>query len=221
MTTFDAIVKTSIPLDETRQARAKRLLGGLSLKQDSSRLSIYLAGKIGKSDWRHDVVLNLRDAQGGHWGDYSNWLETPWGETATVNRYVNYVGPYFMSCDHGCSHDCNAHGIGTDEVPGCWTDATCSRRRVTELCLTAIERADVFFAWLPPEGHLGDHTAYGSLAELGYAKAAGTPVITCAPSFDTDLWFAHHMADHNIVADDPITGLQAALIAFGMEARTK
>jgi hypothetical protein len=202
--------------------RAERLLEYLKVAPGSPPLTIYLAGKISKNDWRHDVVPCLSSAQDGDGvGDYAHWEYTDWTVVPTVNPDVGYRGPYFTGCDHGCGHTTlgAAHGVCGDD--GCWGAEPCSRQRVMQLCLAAIEHADIFFAWLAPDGPMDDCTAYGTLAELGYAKARGCRVITSAPSLDTDLWFVHHMADVNIAADDPIAGLAAALIAVGMRTTTQ
>jgi len=70
-------------------------------------MRIYLAGKIAKNDWRHEVVTNLGRALviGDQW---SRW---PVLEKAVFGAH-DYVGPFFISDDHGCAHGAGAHGVG-------------------------------------------------------------------------------------------------------------
>ncbi len=62
----------------------------------SCKPNVYFAGKIGKNDWRHGLVPALR----GH----------DWGDCAIDTEAYRYVGPFFVSCDHGCNHNPHGHG---------------------------------------------------------------------------------------------------------------
>lgn len=131
--------------------------------------SIYLAGKIGKNDWRHDIV-GLR----GAWAD-NNTGESPtdaWPVLGKgVARTFDYTGPYFISDDHGCAHGDNSHGCGDEGgiCGGAWPSTP--RSDLVRRCLDAIDRSDIVFAWLD------DPTAYGTLVEIGYAVARKKLVI--------------------------------------------
>jgi hypothetical protein len=61
---------------------------------------------------------------------------------------------------------------------------------------------------------IDDLTAYGSLAELGYAHALKTPIWLAWPKPIKDLWFVHEMATVVIVAE-------TATIAFHELLRTQ
>ncbi len=60
---------------------------------------IYLAGKIAKSDWRHHVSAELRDASTDR--SYSNSVGDLPDQIGTRYDGVTYVGPFFAGCDHG------------------------------------------------------------------------------------------------------------------------
>lgn len=188
---------------------------------DVAPLNIYLAGKIEKNCWRHTLVPSLRN----HGPDYSDDSESmgPWGVVynAIFGRH-HYVGPFFVGCDHGCFHGPDQHGVGAsgrdsgDPGEGGVVDDVlvwgCSggtlgkgfRRGVQDRCLRAIDKANVVFAWITTLD------CYGTLAELGYAKAQGVRIlIGVKDGLDVnDLWFILSMAD-DIVRDE--TALKALL----------
>ena len=64
-------------------------------------MKIYLAGKIGFRDWRHDVVDGLCNAD----------LETHVIKRAIRSRH-DYVGPFFIDGQHGSGHGEGTHGAG-------------------------------------------------------------------------------------------------------------
>jgi len=164
-------------------------------------LRLYLAGRIVKGGgWREKVLghrpMSVSDGE---------ILDGPWGDFPIPGSIHFVTGPWFISCDHGCAHRENAHGILgggclTDVVPG----HLGNRWTIVERCLDAIDRCDVFFAWLEPG-------AYGTVAELGYAKAKGKEIVVAMDVEHemeiSDLWFARHMADRIIdskSADDAL-----------------
>lgn len=179
--------------------------------------SIYLAGKIGLSDWRHGLVRNLRD--------YWEWDEgRPSAEWPVIQRGVlgtfDYAGPYFMSDDHGCGHGANTHGCGDDGSVCSGAMPAPNRAQVRDLCLNAIDRADIFFAWLDGT------SAYGTLVEIGYARGHGKQIIIAAPELPNtfedsashgcnflshaalnDLWFAFSCATP-LIAKTPRAALE-------------
>lgn len=84
-----------------------------------------------------------------------------------------YVGPFFISCDHGCSHGTSQHGRWLD-AEGCLdkteNDRNQARKQAATDCLKWINQAGFIFCWIE------DFTAYGTLFELGYAHAQGKPI---------------------------------------------
>lgn len=143
---------------------------------------IYLAGKIGANDWRHDVVKDLRSVE-----EWSILINAIFGQH-------HYVGPYFISCDHGCYHGPNSHGLGVNDAnhgPYCSGDVPKPHDNfeVVHRCVTAIYNADLFIAWIDSAD------CYGTVAEIGYAYARGTEIWIAGPERFTDLWFVYEMAD--------------------------
>lgn len=169
---------------------------------------IYLAGKIARGDWRHEVVSGLRRA--GRDGGEKPW---PTLRAAILGRF-DYVGPFFISCDHGGFHGPGSHGVGanpeTGDSEGCCDMALLTATDVVQRCVDAIDRADLFYAWLD------DVTAFGTLAEIGHATGVGTCCIVVATpegyAHEDEFWFALHLPGVlHVRASDPAAGLNAAL----------
>lgn len=137
---------------------------------------VYLAGPIAKNDWRHSIVTGLRGESALRQGE--DWDDWPIMERAIFGDH-HYVGPYFLSCDHGCFHGQATHGCG--ETNGCTPGVPCGpesaipaealwecegelrRDYVARQCVAAISRCSVIFAWIDRPD------CYGTLVELGYA----------------------------------------------------
>jgi len=135
-------------------------------------LDIYLAGGIEHAGWRHSQVDGLRKALVDP-APFIPALFSPEGNwpilLSAIRNQHNYVGPHFISCDHGCFHGPQTAGLGLGQ-PTCASEEDNSsialenrRKKVFELNKDAIERADFIFAWI-------DRTElYGTLVEIGYA----------------------------------------------------
>lgn len=173
--------------------------------------TIYLAGKIEKHDWRHDIVDELEgksllrgDGGGIHQGAFSQW---PIMDKAIFGEF-NYSGPYFVSGEHFSFHGEGTHGVGADELPsgdllpktqhayientgghGSGYPEGLSYATVVDRCQHAIGRSDLIFAWID------DITCYGTIAEIGYAKALGKIVWIAGPRSYRDLVFVYEMVD--------------------------
>lgn len=181
--------------------------------------SIYLAGKISKNDWR-----SFRGTWEQHYDSHPRW---EWPVLKDAVHGMDLVGPFFISCDHGCAHGPETHGMGGGEdIEGAYPAP--SRQQITELCFDAIRRADVFFAWLSQEKQceIGHVTAYGTLVELGYAHAIGKTIIVAtngdpqpsrAWSWEHrgdgatptgELWFGLTCATDVLIADEPWIALK-------------
>lgn len=135
---------------------------------------VYLAGKIGKNDWRHDLISNLH----GHlWAD---------GDIETDN--CTYVGPYFVSCDHGCFHSKDTHGaVGS----GCFgNDHEFTKQEVFLNNTEVLYTADLVFAYITATD------CYGTMMEIGSAYALDIPiVIAYAPDINiSDFWYLNEPA---------------------------
>ena len=134
---------------------------------------LYLAGKIGKDDWRHDLVPGLR-----------NHL---WGDGPILTPIFSYVGPFFVSCDHGCSHVPNGHGAVSDG--GC--ESGFKQSDVIRHNMAALAAADLVFAYITAT------SCYGTLIEIGWALRDGKRVVIAfAPRVPKDdFWYAAMQAD--------------------------
>lgn len=124
-------------------------------------VNIYFAGKISKNDWREKItnfdVGNVLD------GSYEGSLQLRNG--VDIGDGDRYVGPFFVSCDHGCYHGPNSHGAGAgQEGCGC---AHLTRAMVHRMCLDGIRRCDVLYAWIDSKD------CFGTISEIGYAAALG------------------------------------------------
>lgn len=123
-------------------------------------MKFYLAGKISKNDWRHKICPELRGA-------------IPGDEVKTINGHT-CVGPFFISCDHGCYHGKRTHAVvsygcemADEDVVynfGKGTPYATARQYTSAMCLDGIRKCDVLYAWIDSPD------AYGTLAEIGYAR---------------------------------------------------
>ncbi len=129
---------------------------------------IYLAGKIGKNDWRHRLVPGLR----GH----------VWADGPITTRSFDYVGPFFVACDHGCNHGPNRHGaVGNDYS----YDQNYDQDDVIRNNMQVLAAADLVFAYIEAPD------CYGTMGEIGWALAKCIRVVIAfAPTINhADFWF--------------------------------
>lgn len=200
---------------------------------------IYLAGKISKGDWRETVVsstqwpndvdysvLNGGELTGGRGvaaygacGDTRYIGSWPVLENSVLGVF-DYVGPFFIGCDHGCFHGDNTNGsIETycyydedgevsDELEQAHGQQTADpftfhQFMVRELCLSSIKIADVVFAWIDSPD------AFGTFTELGYACALGKEIWIAGPEYMPDMWFVYAASPGNFkVTQTPLAALQ-------------
>lgn len=141
------------------------------------RPKLYLAGKISKNCWRHLIVPHLRD---------KNWNDAPLQFST-----CQYVGPFFISCDHGCYHyDGASHGLfGEYDCMG----VGATRKQARRACLNAVDNCDILFAYIDA------HECYGTVAEIQRALDKDVEVVIAfAPgiaSQETDeFWFVSSAA---------------------------
>lgn len=178
-------------------------------------MRIYLAGKIAKNDWRHDLVVGLSNAIDTE----ATWDRWPVLERCMIGGH-DYTGPFFISDDHGSAHGSETHGV--DASGYSWISNSglkshdspdeARQRRVVTICKEAIKCSDLVFAWLD------DPTAYGTLVEIGYAVGVGVPVIVGIPAETTacgadPMWFAHLSANSVYAATSAREALVQALSA--------
>ena len=197
---------------------------------DFFKNKIYLAGKITKHGWR-DAIVNqcwveesstyTRDS-----GDGIDWASShpdpiPLTWRLRVSEHYDITGPFFVGCDHSCTHGRSTHAT----VGGCvqsWLNTGNIRHGIRQACLDAIDRSDIVFAWLD------DYTAHGTLGEIAHANAKGIYIVLAVPPCPTEnvygwdnpghgveircdciihgeQWFVAGMADHIIEAADAST----------------
>lgn len=167
-------------------------------------MKIYLAGKIKQDDWREEFVGPGIDR------NYYAMNDRTFGEAPLVNagKHSNrhsITGPFFISSYHGSYHGENSHGMGVNGAHP-WDEP--DRSEVVGMCLDAILRSTVVFAWLQSAGPEHAHMAYGTIFELGYAKALGIPVWIAGDEPLIDQWFTHTAADRCLWgAPDPVSAL--------------
>lgn len=161
---------------------------------------IYLAGKITKNGWRSKYVKGLR----GAYTDSDQADGTPWPILYdALGDGLHYVGPYFVACDHGCTHGTESHAT----LGGCVTargefgphvvwkhagDDDGVRYNVARTCMSAVRMADVVIAVV------GDDT-HGTLVEVGYALGLGKRVILARNEQrdveDLEVWFPYALCE--------------------------
>ena len=159
-------------------------------------MRVYLAGKISKNDWRHQIFAGLReyDYDRIH-GDYLEDLDE---EREPLREWdIEYGGPYFISDDRGGFHGEGMHGRGVGRKESPLPQVKIDRAgQVVRRCFEWIKSSDVFFCWLDAED------AYGTIVELGYAAALNKRIFMAidkklvGSKFLKDCWFARETADN-------------------------
>jgi len=194
------------------------------MSKGSIGINIYLAGKVSKNDWRHEIVDGLRDECVRFDVD---GIPEDWPVLVDGIAYGrHYVGPYFIGCDHGCYHGKNSHGYGPGcageekDYPGVDYDNHCpsaSREAyVVKQCKNAILRSDLVFAWID------DLTAFGTIFEIGVAIGMGKRVIlaTTGDEKTHELWFMFQYASNSMLyGSDPISAFNRVLEVLAEEEK--
>lgn len=147
---------------------------GLKRNWNPSKFSgprVFIAGKIRRYCFRHDLVPGLR----------SGWD----GKVALQCDGFTYVGPFMDACDHGCRHGPGSHGVLGVLGAGCG-GVEASRSEVYQRNIFGVQIADLVVAYID------EPDCYGTLVEVGYAAALGKPyVVLFAPGIDVpDFWYA-------------------------------
>lgn len=164
--------------------------------------NVYMAGKIQSNDWRHNLVKNLRDYN--PYSQYLSELEKSNLKPLFINDNFIYTGPFFIGCDHSCYHGPNSHGRGASMIGnvGCDFELNEGRKQVFDRCKTNIQDSDYIFCYLESAD------AYGTLWEIGYAKAIGKKIFMATnkkairENWYDDLWFSRCSVDVDIISKD-------------------
>lgn len=147
--------------------------------------NVYLAGKISRNDWRKQFVDNLDHVNRGEFKDeYSNLV---------------YVGPYFSPVsEHGSCHSQEQHGNhvsshGLLPISDMYSKGFPLQKMRDEYRLIVHQSLAGVCGCGTVIAAVSDD-AYGTLIEIGYAKAEGKRVVVVNKGFDHHL-FAEAIAD--------------------------
>jgi len=153
---------------------------------DFFKHKIYLAGKITAHGWRDAIVNQCWVEEGsvqandeGTGIDFAciHPLPMPVVWTLRVSEHYDITGPFFVGCDHSCTHGESTHAT----AGGCvQPHRGHARDGVRRLCLDAIDRSDVVFAWLD------DYTAHGTIGEIAWAHKAEKYIVLAVPPCPTE-----------------------------------
>lgn len=144
--------------------------------------SVYLAGKITKGyrgDWRTSIISDNKDGYPS-----SSYVDRYWSPDPSIvvslsdGRVLSYTGPFFDGPGHGCVID--------------YKHASYSNHRdlrIPNLCTQAIRRSDLVFAWIDSQD------CFGTLAEIGFARAIGKLIFIAGPAAFPELWFSYALSD--------------------------
>lgn len=155
--------------------------------------SVYLAGKVAKFDW-HRLNLDWREHlvatdEDGHPLYRSDWHESNPLDLADIRlndgRRLAYTGPFLKSYGHS-TVESGKHAGFYEDLPH-W-------------CLRSIHWCDLFFAWIDAED------CYGTIAEIGYARAKDKIILIAGPAFYPEHWFAYGLADRVLFRDSDVSG---------------
>ena len=123
---------------------------------------IYMAGKISINGWRHNIVKGLREHD--YWGC---WNENLHEKYLSISKNLIYTGPFFIGCDHGCSHGDSTHGAKNS---ACSQNNAPTKNGIFRGCIEQISDADYIFCWID------GLDCYGTLFELGIAYEKGKKI---------------------------------------------
>jgi hypothetical protein len=147
-------------------------------RQPSRPTKLYLAGKIFFHDWRHDLIPDLAMNSIEEWRDINS---------VPICDGLEYVGPFFIADDHGCSHGANSHGASGE----CGVRNPRLHEEVLIKSLEGIKACDLFVVWAEKDFP----TAYGTMAEIGMARALNKRIVIihrgdrATTEALRDLWF--------------------------------
>jgi hypothetical protein len=167
------------------------------MEERMRNLRVYLAGKITKGpNWRSEAVDSPhRDWDRTRPCSFSEIKEALDPNSVIEICDVDIIGPFFVSCDHGC-----AHGTKTHAVAGCADFDDLAgledvQKRVHAVNVARIKRASFVFACI------NEVDCFGTIAEIGLAYGAGVPVhlffgegLTLEQRYD--FWFVAQFAAH-------------------------
>lgn len=154
-------------------------------------LKIYLAGKMTRrsanhdSCWRDSIINDVGETIAI--GPPDKYDSLP-ALGRAIGGVHDYLGPYYF--DIGFGHSSFRPGDHGLDVSGLQHDCD-NRGRIFKLCLDAVSRADVIFAWINSTDCFGTHF------EVAYAHALGKQIwLGFSDLVLRDQWFLFQAADH-------------------------
>jgi hypothetical protein len=173
------------------------LLRGSFYRFSKCSSAFYAIGKICKNGWRNGLDVPMPN---NTWEEYLKTQPLP-----THFGFV-YTGPFFIRCDHGCSHATGSHATTSECQP---SDHDFKPGRVFRRCEHQIQQAGFVFVWAGV-GKEALQTAYGSLVEIGIAHALKKTILLAHhPQANLrDFWFAVEIASAVVCAERPIAALE-------------
>lgn len=158
---------------------------------------VYLAGKIESNGWRN-MLFDMRNEFFGY--DYGSNKYKLMNTLYKYNNNIFITGPFFLSCDHSCYHGERDHGLGANEPNGCYGEDGYNEQDVVDICTEQIKHADIIFAYI------NDNSCYGTLFEIGLAKAMNKKIITL---FDCEkrkrnMWFIAKNSDYSTSLEEQL-----------------
>jgi hypothetical protein len=193
--------------------------------------SFYLAGKITATTWRESIVPgwsqeNHSLAYFSAFFDYEH--DNTWATVANacteLGAGLHFTGPWWRdtdSCGHGASDSSSRpHGYGPQQNYLGLKDAAVRQlhAQVLSAVQCAISRSDMLFAWIDS----GD--CYGTIYEIGYAKALGKAVAVgmseefCSLPESNEIWLSLQ-SNYVLVAKTPLAAWQQFWAVVELELR--
>lgn len=198
------------------------------------QIKVYLAGRIGGITVDQKHCMSERRFGLFQWTSekltdkVATTDENSYGDDDELSAF-KYVGPFIFAgmgghCDgrsngfgsfsHGSDDDQYDFGdTEPEELADDWryqNAIATTKFNTLNRALDGIRLCDAFFAWVD------DFECYGTIAEIGYARALGKPIyIGCTRKFKTkadELWFPFGMANKILVADHPEAAARSFLI---------
>jgi hypothetical protein len=172
--------------------------------------SFYAVGKIAKNGWRGAFGIDMPNS----------WEEYLTASAAPTHFTLSYTGPFFICCDHGCTHGNNTHATASVCTAAASLDTRDEFRsgQVFRRSEQQIRQAGFLLVWIG-RGQDALDTAYGSLVEIGIAHALGKPILLAHhPQANLrDFWFAIETACAVVCSEAPLS----ALVMLSAERRCR
>jgi len=231
------LIQFIIALAKTRNS-APPALPAPTPKRPPWPLTIYLAGKISRHDWRGTIVEYTPDVS-VDWFDEIAW---DWDvQEEAIFGFHHYSGPFFVAGRHGQSgHGDDSHGAKAQEeelasethiasgnpqdCQYCDGVGCCGHHDTMSTCGAWLLDAQKTISQAPSVvsacktaidrsdllfAWIDQLDCYGTIAEIGYAHAMGKMIWIAGPRRFRDMWFVYQLASKRWFADDSKRGFDS------------